>query len=77
LEAILHESQSYKRACAHPRWKATMKQEYDLIINNGTWEFKDLSTWKNIVSNKWVFKKKINNKWDYRKTKSIIGCEGF
>lgn len=39
--------------------QVAMKQQYGLIIKNGTWEFKDLSLGKNIVTNKWVFKKKL------------------
>lgn len=77
METTPHEPQSYKEACAYLRWRVAMKQKYDLIIKNGTWEFKDLSFRKNIVSNKWVFKKKLAIDGTIKKLKEQLVARGF
>jgi hypothetical protein len=46
----------------HPRWYAAMKQKYDSIIQNRTWELVELPKGVRLITCKWVFKvKKITN----------------
>jgi hypothetical protein len=40
----------------HPRWYATMKHEFDAIVQNGTWELVELPKKVQPITCRWVFK---------------------
>ena len=57
-------------------WLEAMKSEYNSIIDNKTWELCDLPPDKNVISTKWVFKKKVDNEGKI-KYKARIVARGF
>jgi hypothetical protein len=61
----------------HPRWYATMKQEYDSIIQNGVGELVESPKWVQPITKKLVFKvKKITN-GKIEKLKARLVVRGF
>jgi hypothetical protein len=42
------------------RWKDTMVEEMESLHKNETWDLVKLPSGRNLVSSKWVFKKKMN-----------------
>jgi hypothetical protein len=50
---------SYKSALLDPNWAASMKDEYDALIQNNTWQLVPRPSNTNIVSCKWVFRHKL------------------
>jgi hypothetical protein len=41
-------------------WKTTLKEEITSLLENETWTLIELPEGKNLVSNKWIFKTKLN-----------------
>ena len=52
---------SYKSALLDPNWAAAMKDEYDALLQNNTWQLVPRPSNTNIVSGKWVFRHKFNS----------------
>jgi hypothetical protein len=64
-------------ACAalvDPYWRATMEEEYDALISNGTWELVSRPQGSNIVTSKWVFTHKLraDGTLDLYKTRWVL-----
>ena len=51
--------QKYEYATHDPRWKTAMKEEFNLLQKNNTWELVDLPPGSKLVQYKWVFKTKF------------------
>jgi hypothetical protein len=49
---------SLEEATQDPCWYATMKEEMQVIVENGTWEMIDLPKERKVIGLKWVFKVK-------------------
>jgi hypothetical protein len=47
---------NYRSALADPNWKAAMADEYQALIDNGTWRLVPRPPDANIVRGKWIFK---------------------
>jgi hypothetical protein len=41
-------------------WKNSMEEKMEALDKNEAWDLVDLSTGRNLIGNKWVFKKKLN-----------------
>jgi hypothetical protein len=50
--------QSYAKDEGNPHWEETMKEEYNSLMENNTWELVPLPSNKKLVICKWIFKKK-------------------
>lgn len=73
------EPMTYEEAKNGPEsnlWLQAMKSEYESIIKNNTWELCDLPPEKNLISSKWVFKKKLNENGQ-TKYKARLVARGF
>jgi hypothetical protein len=58
-------------------WKKAMVEEMVVLDKNEAWELVELSAGRNIVGNKWVFKKKLNVKGKVEKYKSCLVAKGY
>ena len=50
--------QTYAEAIGHPKWEATMDEEYNSLIENQTWDLVLLPSIHKIVRCKWVYQTK-------------------
>ena len=66
------EPRSFKQAYNDSRWKKSMQEEYDSLMNNKTWTLVDLPKGRKIVKNKWVYKLKSDGRF-----KSRLVAKGF
>ncbi|KAH9138471.1 hypothetical protein AeRB84_017219 [Aphanomyces euteiches] len=58
-------------------WTAAMKAEIDSLVANGTWILVDKPRGINLVTNKWVFRVKLNSKGEIDKFKARLVVRGF
>ena len=59
----IEEPKSFNAACADKysnQWRLAMKDEYNSLIKNCTWDLVPRPKDKNIVGNRWVYKVKRN-----------------
>jgi hypothetical protein len=68
---------SYKSALLDPNWAAAMKDEYDALIQNNTWQLVPRPSNTNIVSGKWVFRHKFNSNGSLARYKARWVCRGY
>lgn len=59
------------------KWKDAMREEYDSLMNNNTWELVPRPHNENIVDNKWIFKIKINPDGSIERYKARLVARGF
>lgn len=50
---------TYRAALTQPVWKQAMADEFQALINNGTWTLVPKPPGANVISGKWVFKHKF------------------
>jgi hypothetical protein len=50
---------SARAVLADPHWRVTMKEEYNALISNGTWELVPRPQGSNVVTGKWGFTHKL------------------
>ena len=68
-----NDHQTYEEAKGKHEWEEAMKNEYDSLIKNNTWELpKD----KNLVHNKWVYKTKFKSDGSIEKHKARLVAKG-
>jgi hypothetical protein len=58
--------QVFEEAQGQPEWDATMKDEYDSLLKNQTWELTPLLEGKNIIDCKWVYMTKFTSMEQFR-----------
>nr|KYP75335.1 Retrovirus-related Pol polyprotein from transposon TNT 1-94 [Cajanus cajan] len=71
------EPKSTKQALANDTWLAAMKQEYNALLNNGTWTLVSLPPNKTAIGCKWVFRIKENSDGTVNKYKARLVAKGF
>jgi hypothetical protein len=54
-----------------------MDEEMESLDKNETWDLVDLPTGRNIISSKWVFKKKLNAEGKVEKYKAQLVAKGY
>lgn len=80
LESSTSDLITVKETCSSTegdKWKIAMREEYDSLIKNKTWNLHDLPTDKRALNCKWVFKTKrsVNGKVEKYKARLVIkGC---
>jgi hypothetical protein len=52
---------SYKSALLDPHWSAAMKEEFEALLYNHTWQLVPRPSSSNVVSGKWVFRQKFHS----------------
>jgi hypothetical protein len=57
-------------------WKKTMVEEMETLEKNEAWDLVEFPTRRNIIGNKWVFKKKLNAKGKVEKYKVRLVAKG-
>jgi hypothetical protein len=68
---------SYKSALLDPNWAAAMREEYLALLSNNTWQLVPRPPNANIVSGKWVFRKKFHSDGSLSRYKARWVCRGF
>jgi hypothetical protein len=58
-------------------WKDAMVEEMESLYKNETWDLVKLSSGRNIIGSKWVFKKKINVAGQIEKFKDRLVAKGY
>lgn len=74
------EPQSLKEALSShdcEKWKQAMKEEFDSILKNETWEVVDLPNGKKPIGCKWVFKVKKNVDGHVERFKARLVAQGY
>lgn len=71
------EPNSVKEALNLKHWKSAMKEEYDALMRNATWNLVPFSPSYNVVGKKWVFKVKHNLDGSLQKCKARLVAKGF
>ncbi|KAL8159075.1 hypothetical protein V2J09_000612 [Rumex salicifolius] len=51
---------SHKFALQNPQWFHSMKEEFDALINNRTWDLVPRPSHANVVTRKWIFRHKFD-----------------
>jgi hypothetical protein len=58
-------------------WQSAMQKEYQSLVENNTWKLTPLPEGKNLISSKWVFKRKRNADGSVAKFKARFVARGF
>ena len=54
-----------------------MKEEFDQIKKNRTWELVPRLADKNVIGTKWVFRKKLDENGETTRNRVILVCKGY
>jgi hypothetical protein len=68
---------SFKEVVSHDEWKGAMQNEYDALINNGTWKLVDPPFGTKPIGYKWVYKNKYKSDGSLDKCKVRLVVKGF
>ncbi|CAI7890520.1 unnamed protein product [Closterium sp. NIES-54] len=60
-----------------PEWKQSVKEEYDSLLENETWELCELPPWKKAISSKLIFRHKYGPDGELTRYKSRLVAKGF
>lgn len=60
-EPILDEPRTVSGALSKPKWLGAMNYEYEALMGNGTWVLVPLTSDMNVITDKWVYKTKLNS----------------
>ena len=75
------EPQSYQNAINDPiyrkKWELVIKEEYESLMKNSTWEPAELPLGRNLVTCKWVFKVKYDANGNTIQFKARLVGQGF
>jgi hypothetical protein len=71
---------STRAALADANWRAAMAEEYQALVDNGTWRLVPRPPHANVITGKWVFKHKFHADGSYRmdllRTRSVPVVDG-
>nr|KYP32366.1 hypothetical protein KK1_046975 [Cajanus cajan] len=71
------EPKSTKQALANDTWLVAMKQEYNALLDNGTWTLVSLPSNRTTIGCKWAFRVKENPNGTVHKYKARLVAKGF
>lgn len=71
------EPQNFEEAKDHKEWMNAMEEEYDLIMDNDTWELIELPANKIHIGSKWLFKTKFKSDGTIDKFKARLVAKGY
>lgn len=78
--AVKQEPTSYEdavRSSEKMLWKVAMKEEYDSLMQNGTWKLVELPAGRDPIGCKWVFKRKEDSVGKVTRFKARLVAQGF
>ncbi|UYV66792.1 hypothetical protein LAZ67_4002870, partial [Cordylochernes scorpioides] len=58
-------------------WRKAMKEEFDSLIENKTWELVDPPKGQNVIGSKWVFRRKYSSDGSLERHKARLVAKGF
>lgn len=67
----------FSKANRIQEWRTTMAEEYNALVNNGTWELVPRTNALNVVGCKWVFCIKQNSDGSLDHYKAHLVAKGF
>ncbi|KAF3648309.1 hypothetical protein FXO38_03290 [Capsicum annuum] len=67
----------FTQANKDSNWRQAMLDEYNVLIQNGTWSLVLSTSAKNLVGYKWVFKLKLNPNGSIDRHKARLAAKGF
>jgi hypothetical protein len=73
----LVEPLNFEQAKEHKQWTDTVKDEYDSIMKNETWELTKIPENKFLIGSKWLFKSKFNVDGSIDKYKARFIAKGY
>lgn len=76
----LEEPKSYEEALSGPHselWQKAISDEYDSLLQNGTWKDVDMPHGKKLLKCKWVFKIKLDQNGNVSKHKARLVAKGY
>jgi hypothetical protein len=73
----VEEPLNFEQEKYHKEWMNVMKEEYDSIMKNETWELTKLSENKILIGSKWLFKSKFNVDISIDKFKARLVAKGY
>jgi len=68
---------NYKQAMTTPHWLQAMKEEYQALIDNKTWNLVSPEQHMNVIGTKWVFKIKRKPDGTVERYKARLVAQGF
>ena len=71
------EPTSFGEASTRAEWKEAMQNEYDALINNGTWKLVDPPVGTKPIGCKWVYKNKYRSDGSLDKHKARLVAKGY
>ncbi|XP_062093309.1 uncharacterized mitochondrial protein AtMg00820-like [Humulus lupulus] len=66
-----------QQALSSPEWLQAMKEEYQALFSNDTWELVPREPHMNTVANKWIFRIKYNANGSLQRHKARLVPKGF
>lgn len=78
--AVENEPKTYEEAVnssERANWLAAMQDEYDSLIENGTWILVNRPKNQKVIDNKWVYKLKMNTDGSIERFKARLVVRGF
>lgn len=76
-EYLDNEPPNFKLALKCPHWIKAMKEEYDALLNNATWDLVPCPKDKKIIGCKWIYKVKRNSNGSLARYKARLVAKGF
>lgn len=77
---FVDEPSTYKQAIESTEkeeWAKAMREEYDSLMKNKTWTLVDRPLNESVVTNRWIFKKKMNIDGSVERFKARLVARGF
>ena len=68
---------NYRSALADSNWRAAMVNEYQALMDNGTWRLVPRPSGANVVTGKWIFKHKYHSDGSLARHKTRWVVRGF
>ena len=68
---------NYRSALADPNWRAAMADEYQALMDNGTWRLVPRPSGANVVTCKWIYKHKFHSDGSLARHKVRWVVRGF
>jgi hypothetical protein len=68
---------NYRSALADPKWRAATTDEFQALVDNGTWHLVPRPPSANVVIGKWIFKHKFHSDGSLACHKACWVVQGF
>ena len=73
----LHKPHTYREASTDPLWQIAMKEEFDALSKNHTWDLVTFPPGKSMVGCKWIYKIKTRSDGSIEHYKARLVAKGF